>query len=152
MTPLTDVIDAALGGELAETVRAVRQSRPAVVAHTQGVHDALFQGPGGLAFGPERLAAVAAHIADLAGAKALAAHYAATAAPGDAADPKLAAALTHVTRLTLAPATSARAHIAELHAAGLTELEIVTVAQLAGFVNYQIRLLAGLTLIGATHE
>ncbi|MFI9510808.1 hypothetical protein [Nocardia sp. NPDC052566] len=154
---MTDVIDAVLGGERAAAVRAVRDARPAVVAHTQAVHDALFDGPAGRAFGRERLAAVAAHAATLADAKDLAAHYAESAGsagtePDSAGDGVLAAALRHAARLTTAPVTSAHTHIDVLLAAGLTERDIVTVTQLVGFVNYQVRLLAGLALIGDSHE
>lgn len=152
---MTDVIDSVLGPELAAAVADVRRTRPAVLAHTQGVSDALFDGPAGAAFGRQRLAAVAAHVAALAGAKELAAHYAARAGAAgteadSAGDRVLAVALLHAARLTTAPATSTRAHLAALRTAGLSERDIVTLTQLVGFVNYQIRLLAGLTLIGET--
>ncbi|MFD6399970.1 hypothetical protein [Nocardia sp. NPDC060249] len=151
---MTDVIDAVLGTETAARVAAVRQRRPAVVEHTQGVHDALFDGPAGLAFGRARLAAIAAHLAVLGEAKDLAAHYLALAQGAgtesdSAGDAALAAALRHAVRLTEAPATSTRVHVDILLAAGLTEADIVTVSQLVGFVSYQVRLLAGLALIGA---
>ncbi|MFF2085180.1 hypothetical protein ACFVVM_15495 [Nocardia sp. NPDC058176] len=152
MSAGSDVIDGVLGSETAARVAAVRASRPVVVEQTQAVHDALFDGPAGTAFGRERLAAIAAHVATLAEAEGLADHYAAQAGTAgaelDSADAKLAAALLHATRLTTAPATSTRAHIEVLLAAGLTETDIVTVSQLVGFVNYQVRLLAGLALIG----
>ncbi|MGW6725281.1 hypothetical protein ACWF9G_05180 [Nocardia sp. NPDC055029] len=154
MSAETDVIDAVLGAEAAARVAVVRRSRPAVVEHTQGVHDSLFAGPGGVAFGPERLALIATHVAALGEAAELAAHYARRAGntgteQDSAHDAKLTAALHHATRLTTAPSTSTRAHIDALLAAGLTETDIVTVSQLVGFVNYQVRLLAGLALIGA---
>ncbi|MFE1593816.1 hypothetical protein [Nocardia sp. NPDC058705] len=154
MTAGTDVIDAVLGAEAAARVATVRRSRPTVVEHTQGVHDALFDGVAGRAFGRARLAAIAAHIAALGNATDLAAYYTglsedAGKEPDSSGDAKLAAALRHAVRLTNAPATSTRAHIDALLAAGLSETDIVTVSQLVGFVNYQVRLLAGLTLIGA---
>ncbi|MFD5175206.1 hypothetical protein ACFWM1_05290 [Nocardia sp. NPDC058379] len=152
--PSVDVIDAALGAEVAAGVAVVRRARPAVVAHTQGVLDALFDGPAGRAFGPRRLAAVAAHVATLAESTALAEYYAGRAGsagtePDSAGDVVLAAALRHAARLTTAPATSTRAHLDVLLAAGLSETDVVTVSQLVGFVNYQVRLVAGLELIGA---
>ncbi|MFD3706866.1 hypothetical protein ACFWUP_27325 [Nocardia sp. NPDC058658] len=150
---MSDVIDAVLGTEAAARVAAVRQRRPAVVEHTQAVHDALFDGVAGRAFGRARLAAIAAHIAALGNATDLAAYYARLAESAgtesdSSGDAKLAAALRHAVRLTDAPATSTRAHIDILLAAGLSETDIVTVSQLTGFVNYQVRLLAGLALIG----
>lgn len=152
-TRTSDVIDAALGAATADRVRAVRAARPEVLARTQGVHDALFDGPAGRAFGPARLAAIAAHVATLAASPELAAHYtrlAGTAGtePDSSGDAVLAAALLHAARLTTAPATATRAHLDVLLAAGLSERDIVTVSQLVGFVNYQVRLLAGLALIG----
>ncbi|GGK51468.1 CMD domain-containing protein [Nocardia camponoti] len=151
---MTDVIDAVLGAETAAKVATLRETRQVVKQHTQGTYDALFDGPAGQAFGPERLAAIAAHVATLAEAKKLAEHYAAKAgSAGTEADSngdvKLAAALRHAARLTLAPVESTRDHINVLTSAGLTETDIVTVTQLVGFVNYQIRVLAGLSLIGA---
>ncbi|MFC6013561.1 hypothetical protein [Nocardia lasii] len=154
LNTLSDVIDLALGVEIAAAVAPIRQRRPEVVAHTQGVHDALFDGPAGRAFGRQRLAAIAAHVAALGEAKTLAAYYTELAEGAgtesdSAGDGKLAAALRHAVRLTEAPATSTHAHLEVLLAAGLSETDIVTVTQLVGFVNYQVRLLAGLALIGA---
>ncbi|WP_147403921.1 hypothetical protein [Nocardia panacis] len=138
---MTDIIDEVLGSAV-----PIRQSRPTVVAHTQGVYEALFEGE--VAFGRERSAVIAARVATLAGAPELARHYSEIAGAERDSDATLDAALDHAERLTTAPATSTRAHIAALAAAGLSEHDIVTLTQLVGYVNYQVRLLAGLTLLG----
>lgn len=146
-----DVIDAVLG-EHAAGVRELRQARPAVVEHTQGVYDALFDGPAADSVGRERLIAAAVAVAELAGAPELAAHYAGLGTTPAEGDPVLAAILRHAARVTSAPAAVTRADIDALTAAGLCERDVVTVAQLIGYVHYQVRLLAGLSLIGASHE
>lgn len=146
-----DVIDAVLGAH-AVGVRELRQARPAVVEHTQGVFEALLTGPGAESVGRERLIAAAVAVAELAGAPELAAHYAGLGTAPAEGDPVLAAILRHAARVSTAPAAITRADIDALATAGLTEADIVTVAQLIGFVHFQARLLAGLTLIGAAHE
>ncbi|AYF73452.1 hypothetical protein D7D52_05805 [Nocardia yunnanensis] len=150
-TPAADVIDAVLG-DTASAVRAVRETRPAVVAHTQGVYAALLDGPATAAIGRDRVVAAAVAVAELAGAPRLAAHYAALGSVPAEGDPVLAAVLRHAARVTTAPASITRADIDALAAVGLSERDIVTVAQLIGFVHFQVRLLAGLELIGAEHE
>lgn len=148
---MTDVINTVLG-DRAEAVRGIRQSRPAVTAHTQGAYDALLNGPAAAAVGRERLVAAAAVAAELAGAPTLAAHYAAQGSAPDPGDPVLAAILRHTALLTREPASAGRADIEALAVAGLSDRDIVTLAQLIGYVHFQARLLAGLTLIGAEHE
>ncbi|RDI52147.1 hypothetical protein [Nocardia mexicana] len=148
---MTDVIDAVLG-ERAEAVREVRRARPAVFAHTQGVYDALLDGPATAAVGRDRLIATAVAVAELAGAPELAAHYAAQGGRPDPGDPVLAAVLRHAARVTEVPASLGRADIDALAAVGLSDRDIVTVSQLIGYVHYQARLLAGLGVIGAADE
>ncbi|GAB0101669.1 CMD domain protein [Nocardia sp. JMUB6875] len=147
----TDVIDAVLG-ERAESVRALRAVRPAVVEHTQGVYSALLDGEASASIGRERLVAAAVAVAELAGAPELAAHYASLGTVPAEGDPVLAAILRHAARVTTSPAAVTRADIDALAAAGLDERDIVTVAQLIGFVHFQVRLLAGLELIGTDPE
>ncbi|MEU0545309.1 hypothetical protein ABZ319_36090 [Nocardia sp. NPDC005978] len=146
-----DVIDTVLG-DRAAGVRELRQARPLVVEHTQGVFEALLDGPATAVLGRERVIAAAVAVAELAGAPELAAHYAGLGTVPAAGDAVLAAILKHAAQVSTAPATVTRADIDALGAAGLTAADIVTVAQLIGYVHFQARLLAGLTLIGAAHE
>lgn len=148
---VTDVIAAVLGVRAAR-VHELRRRRPAVVEHTQGVYEALLNGPAAESVGRERLIAAAVAVAELAGAPELAAHYAGLGTAPAEGDPVLAAILRHAALVSTAPATATRADIDALAAAGLSEGDIVTVAQLIGYVHFQVRLLAGLTLIGAEHE
>ncbi|MFF2557940.1 hypothetical protein ACFVUS_43575 [Nocardia sp. NPDC058058] len=148
---VADVIAAVLGPRAA-AVRDLRNERPAVVEHTQGVYEALLNGPAAESVGRSRLIAAAVAVAELAGAPELAAHYAGLGTVPAEGDPVLAAILRHAALVSTAPATATRADIDALAAVGLSENDIVTVAQLIGYVHFQVRLLAGLTLIGAGHE
>jgi uncharacterized protein YciW len=85
--------------------------------------------PGGLSHAQRR--ALACRIAELNGDPALATHYAPGASPGG-----------NDTRWT-------RDDIAALLAAGVAEADIVRLSQLIGFVNYQVRVIAGLRLIAS---
>ncbi|SEK50357.1 hypothetical protein [Rhodococcus maanshanensis] len=151
-----DVLDGVLGARLAGAVAPLRSARPAVAEHTQRLHDALFVAPSADLPTREQLVAVALRVAVLARQPALAEHYSAllpedlaeAVATGAVHDPVLAALLSHAALVTVDPSASARSAIETLRAAGLSETAIVTVSQAIGFVNYQIRLVAGYTLIG----
>ncbi len=130
---------------------ALRNRRPEAKRHTEGAYRALIDPaiPGGVTLG-ER-AAVARRVAELNADAALTAHYAALAAEsGEAPSPRLTVILRHADRLTLEPRAATPADLDQLRAAGLGEREIVTVSQLVAFVSHQVRLLAGLRLLGAT--
>jgi uncharacterized protein YciW len=158
MTAPADEIDRLLG-PFAETVRPLRDARPAVVTHAQGSYDALFapHDPRGVSI--EHRHAIALRIATLADAPTLAEHHR-SALPANLADaitsptvtvddPVLAALLTHTDLLTTHPADATRDDLAALHAAGLDTTDIVTAAQLIAFANFQLRVAAGLALLGA---
>jgi uncharacterized protein YciW len=65
-----------------------------------------------------------------------------------AMDGRLRAIVRHVDLVTLAPKDASKADIAALAAAGLSEPDIVRLAELIAFVNYQARVIAGLRLLG----
>ncbi len=65
-------------------------------------------------------------------------------APGPHRNEHWAWLLRFVDRLTLAPATANASHLHDLQRHGLAPRDIVTLAQLVAFVNYQVRVLAGL--------
>src|SRR4051812_6775816 len=132
----SDVIDAVAG-----TPVGLRTYREKAYVHTQGAHDALLTGTGTLPRA-ER-AALAAHAAELDGARALAAHYRGLAtAPAPSA--RFAALLRHADLLVLAPSTAGPKHIAALTEAGWSAPDVVAASQLVAFVTYQARLTAGL--------
>jgi CMD domain protein len=60
------------------------------------------------------------------------------------------AVLDYVDRLTRAPGTATASHLAELKAAGLAPRDIVTIAQLIALLSFEVRVLAGLRLLGGT--
>lgn len=142
-------IAAALAGR-AELMAASQRSYQAVVAPRD---------PGGLNQA-ERLA-LACRIARLNGDGALAEHYRqalgddaaamAVLAVPDAPPPddmRLAAMLRHVDLVTRDPKRATRDDLAALQAAGIAQADIVRLTQLIAFVNYQVRVIAGLRLIG----
>jgi uncharacterized protein YciW len=100
--------------------------------------------PGGLA--PAARLFLASRIARLNGDDALAAHYAGGAAPAD--DARWPAILRHVDLVTTRPKDATPADIAALRDAGVADPDIVRLSQLIAFVNYQVRVIAGLKLIG----
>jgi CMD domain protein len=63
--------------------------------------------------------------------------------------PRLFAVLAHVDLLTLRPGAATQADLRPLRAQGLTEGNIVSLSQLIAYVNFQIRLVAGLQLLQA---
>ena len=72
----------------------------------------------------------------------------AEAADDIALNDRLRAIVRHVDLVTLAPREASRADIAALAAVGLSEPDIVRLAELIAFVNYQVRVIAGLRLLG----
>lgn len=119
------------------------------------------RGSGGLPRGLR--AALAVRIARLNGDSALAIEFAENLATGgtsdderQAADPetcggndrRLAAILRHTDRVTLDTKSVTAADITALKEAGVSEDDIVRLSELIAFVNYQLRVVAGLRLMG----
>ena len=140
----TDII-ATLAGDSAKAVLAHRadlmqatvRNETAVIAPDD---------PGGLSHEERRM--LAARVALLNGDAALAEHYA--GATEHASDARWAAILRHVDLVTLHPKDATRADLEALLAAGVAEADIVRLSQLIAFVNFQVRVIAGLRLIGRT--
>jgi len=61
----------------------------------------------------------------------------------------MAAILRHVDLIAATPREATRADIAALQAAGVATGDIVRLSQLIAFVSFQLRLIAGLRLMGA---
>jgi uncharacterized protein YciW len=153
----TDVIAALAGAADNPAVAAAMAGRADLMAASQANYQAVMapDDPGGLS-GDERHA-LACRIATIAGDAALAAQYrAGLGAAGALADPtapppadrRLAAMLRHADLLTRSPREATRGDIAALTAAGLATADIVRLSQVIAFVNYQLRVIAGLRLIG----
>lgn len=146
------------GTRLGEALKA----RAEILRLSEAAHDAVIvpREPGGLSHGLR--AALAARMCRHVRDDALAAHYesylahssdldvAALAHPGGASgEARQDAMARHADRLTLAPREATRQDIAALKAAGISEPDIVRLSELAAFVNYQLRVVAGLKLLKA---
>jgi uncharacterized protein YciW len=134
--------------------------RAEVLRLSEAAHDAVLvpRDPGGLSHALR--AALAARICRHVGDDALTAHYdsylahsgemdvAPLAYPnGISGDPKQDAIARHADLLTVAPRKATRGDIEALKAVGVGEADIVRLAELAAFVNYQLRVVAGLKLL-----
>ncbi|MGX1791084.1 CMD domain-containing protein [Bosea sp. NPDC055332] len=138
--------------------------RAEILNLSQAAHDAVLlpRDPGGI--NRAERAALAARMARANADPALAEHYRgllrqagdspAHLAIADGADPaadigaRLRAIIRHVDLVTHSPKDATKADIAALVAAGLSEPDIVRLAELIAFVNYQARVIAGLRLLG----
>ena len=143
-------------------LNAVLDTRADVLEMTQATHDAALQpkDPGGI---PHVVrAALATRIARLHREPGLAAHYEglmqqarASTAISRLADPafkgdgdaKLAAVLAFTDIVTQAPKDATADDITQLQKAGVSDADIVRLAELNAFLAYQIRLIAGLRLM-----
>lgn len=134
------------GGELGAALAA----RARLMDLTEGSHDAalLPKTPGGLAHGLR--AHLAARMSRICSDDALAHHYdrlgevspdlADLARPGHQPEaPRLAALVAYVDKMTLHPKEATAQDIDILRDAGVAEDDIVRLAGLVAFVNYQIR-------------
>jgi uncharacterized peroxidase-related enzyme len=159
--PTTDLIDLLVALPEGSTVHAVRHQRHKVVAATQGSDDALFDPAlAGLSLA-ERLL-VALQVSRLADSPLLQAHYRGrlralpagsstgqAALDGQPVTGRLQAMLDFAGTLTRTPVAGDRAALLTLPAAGLATAEVVALAQLIGFVSYQLRVVAGLQALQA---
>jgi uncharacterized protein YciW len=149
-----DVIDRAAGLVPGDPLHAARRFRAKVVEATQASHDALLLEPVDGLSTADRLR-VAAHACRIAQAPSLVEHYEAQLAQAtggrDAAvSPALPAMLTFATTLTTDPRRGDRAALEALRHAGLSDAAIVALAQLLGFLSYQLRVVAGLQAMRAS--
>jgi uncharacterized protein YciW len=154
-TDPVDEIDRLLG-PAAAAARPLRDARPAAVTHAQGAFDALFDPPDPRGVAIAHRHAIALRVAVLAEQPALADRHRAelptaladAVAGGTATgDAVLDALLAHTDLLTSRPADATREDLAALRAAGLDTTDIVTASQLIAFVNFQLRVAAGLELL-----
>ncbi|MDR9764116.1 hypothetical protein RJJ37_31610 [Rhizobium redzepovicii] len=158
MTVIETLVPVRPGSALAEAL----QKRAEILRLSEAAHNAVLlpRDPGGLSHGLR--AALAARMARHNDNKDLARHYdglvgraaedatALLARPGtNVDDARTAEIVRHADRLTVAPREATRGHIEALRSVGLSDADIVRLSELAAFVNYQVRVIAGLKLIGA---
>lgn len=159
--PSGHVIETLAGVDPLSPLATALAERAEILALSQGAHDAVLapREPGGLSHG-ER-AALAHRMALLGADMALAGHYArllagagGSAALDAMADParlpteaRQQALARHTDLVTREPRAATRHSIRALRDAGIAEPDIVRLSELVAFVNYQLRVIAGLRLM-----
>jgi len=157
---MTTLIETLAGVPSGSRLAQALKTRAEILRLSEAAHDAVLlpREPGGLSHALR--AALAARMCRHAGDDALIRHYdsylahsddldvAPLAYPnGSSNDPLQDVMARHTDLLTVAPREATRADIEALKAAGLGEADIVRLAELAAFVNYQLRVVAGLKLL-----
>ncbi|MGJ4941503.1 CMD domain-containing protein [Bradyrhizobium sp. HKCCYLS1011] len=157
---MTTLIEKLAGVPPDSKLGAALKVRAEVLRLSEAAHDAVLvpREPGGLSHALR--AALASRMCRHLGNAALVAHYdgylahggdaevAPLALPGGSiGDPRQDAMARHADMLTLAPREATRGDIEALKAAGVSEPDIVRLSELAAFVNYQLRVIAGLMLL-----
>lgn len=157
---MTTLIEGLAGVPAGSRLGHALKTRAEILRLSEAAHDAVLlpREPGGLSHALR--AALAARMCRHAGDDALTGHYdsylahsddldvSALAHPdGTCGDPLQDAMARHIDLLTLAPRDATRAHIETLRATGLGDADIVRLAELAAFVNYQLRVIAGLKIL-----
>lgn len=158
-----DVIDKVLGLGPTSPLLALREQRAKLKHLTQTSYVAALHPTDPRNFSYAERAAFAARMAALWTSQELLAHYRELAttegAAGDVlsiADPawkpedeasRLSVILRHVDLVTKNPKAATRENIEKLYAAGLDDRDIVTLAGIIAFVNYQVLVVAGLKML-----
>lgn len=127
---------------------AAAAPRAGILTMTQAAEDAVLR-PEETGAWPHALrAALAARIASMNGLDALAADYG--GADVDLTDPALAPVLAFMDKVAGRTAEVSAQDITDLQAAGVTDADIVRLAELNAFVSYQVRVISGLQLMRET--
>ncbi|WP_407158676.1 CMD domain-containing protein [Bradyrhizobium sp. STM 3557] len=157
---MTTLIETLAGVPAGSKLSAALKTRAEVMRLSEAAHDAVLvpREPGGLSHALR--AALAARMCRHVGNDAAAAHYdvylahsedadvAVLAQPGGTCgEPRQDAMARHADLLTLAPRKATKGDIEALRAVGISEPDIVRLSELAAFVNYQLRVIAGLKLL-----
>jgi uncharacterized protein YciW len=150
----TALAAAGVGADSASAA-AVR-GRANIFEMTEAAENAVLRPADFGAFPHDLRAALAGRIARNSGDAALAARYLAGAGPKAAlseaadADGDLALVLDFVDRVGGKPRDVTAEDVARLRAGGVSDADIVRLCELVAFVAYQIRVVAGLRLLGGT--
>ncbi|MGH6859885.1 MAG: CMD domain protein [Phyllobacterium sp.] len=158
-----DVVDDVLGLAGSSDLAALRDQRADIKRLTQSSYEAALHPREQGKFSYAERAALAGRMARLWKSHELAAHYdnvlhkqagdeaslriSDPEKPLDGATDRLKAIVRHVDLVTLTPRQAEKADIGRLYAAGLDDRDIVTLAGLIAFVNYQILVTAGLRML-----
>jgi CMD domain protein len=162
---MDDVIDRAAGLAPGSPGAQLRRKRPDVVREAQESYQAVFEPGYDSGVTRAERAAFGLRVALLNDAHELADHYRARLTSLDASgeiaasvaaraptpsDARLAVLIAHVDLVTRAPGTASPDHLRALAAVGLSPRDIVSLSQLIALVNFQVRVAAGLRLLGAS--
>ena len=163
MTP--DIINQLAGLPEGSALAAARATRPEFVEGAEACRAAVLEPVADVGLGRPLRAALAARMARLNADETLAAFYRsklaalsddpamlriADGAYPDAVGDRLRAILRHTDFITIAPRACTRADTERLVAQGLTVPEVIALAELIGFLNFEVRILATLNLLKAT--
>lgn len=158
-----NIILQAAGIEAGSHLAKVVEGRADIIALSQATHDAILtpREPGGLSYAERAL--LVCRIARLNGDELLAEYYATLVSQNDITEatmqmadpaftgdgnPRVTALLRHVDLVTQSPKEATSESIAELVDSGIDECDVVRLAELIAFINYQIRVVNGLRLMG----
>ncbi|MBT9384364.1 esterase [Pseudooceanicola sp. CBS1P-1] len=155
MTGSPDAIDSAIGLSPTDSLHALRALRPEFVSGSEDCRAAVLTPAADLGLSPALRMAVARRVAATAEMPRLLAGYPAPADPALAAlaegetpeDPALAALARHADMIARTPRAASAAHLAALQEAGYTVPQIIALSELLAYVCYQIRVVAGLSLL-----
>jgi uncharacterized protein YciW len=159
-----DTIDEITSLKVHAALHQARHGRPEFVDGAEACRDAVITPVVDTGLGHPLRAALAARMARLNGHEKLAAHYRAVLvgygktaemaliAEGgypQHADGRLRAILRHTDFITLAPRACSRADTERLVGEGLSVPEVVALAELIGFLNFEVRIVVTLDLLKA---
>ena len=159
---MSDQIDILSGLEPASELYGIRRERPDFVQGTEICREAVLRPHAGFGITHSMRTALAARMARMVGLGELASTYealledegnallAAIAAGDDlpsTADRFTIALVRHADLVTKSPRDCTRADIERLEEAGLTNPQIIALSELIAFVNFEARVIAGLTVL-----
>jgi len=144
-----DAISDLAGVQPGSPLADLRAQRLEAMTHAQGSYDALFSSPVGSLPVTERLAATL-RVAELHSAGEAAHHYRQVTQDTGADSPRRQAILRHAELLAMRPRQARPDDLQLLADAGLSTTEIVTLSQVIAFVSFQVRVIAGLQLLGGS--
>lgn len=163
MSDRADLIDRLAGLPPGSELHEIRRERPEFVEGAEDCRQAVLEPKHGFGLSHALRIALAARMARMLGQEQLMATYeamlqtfdrdpqllaiASGASSGEASDQFIAAIVRHVDLITVTPRDSSRADIERLAAAGLSNPQIIALSELIAFVNFEARVIAGLTAL-----
>lgn len=153
---MTHDLYAILGIQSDSPLAQTLQQRADILAQTQTTLDAVLKPKTCGIFDPQQRLALACRIARLHQDTALAEHFAQQVTdPLPLADPSIAdfpdaitqAVARHTDLVSRQPKEASQADVAALLTAGVTEADVVRLSEIIAFLNYYVRLVAGLRLL-----